>query len=228
MGEIWYPLALKVGGRTLFLLWASDDWALDRVLAEAGLVVWFSDEESAREYALAKQLTLAPKEELDLHDLDGAVRSLEADAEPDCRLLLAIWNLAGDVARSVNEPFEDRDGILDAVYNYLFFCSDLPSMTPSASSTTRSGLRRNSAGCAPVSRWRYISFVPVWSHRAGGRDLPDRPALSGKIADRQPRTMRGKVVRSFGGADPGLVTPAPGGGVSRFRQHRIGPRRRRA
>ena len=130
MSETWYPLALKVGGRTLFLLWVSDDWALNRVLADAGLLVSFSDEESAREYALAQNLTLAPKEELRLHDLDSAVRWLEADAEPDCRLLLPIWNLAGDAARSVNEPFEDRGGVLDDVYSKLFFGNNLPSMTP--------------------------------------------------------------------------------------------------
>jgi hypothetical protein len=129
MSETWYPLALKVGGRTLFLLWVSDDWALNRVLADAGLVVSFSDE-SAREYALAENLTQAPKEELRLHDLDSAVRWLEADAEPDCRLLLAIWNLAGDVARSVNEPFEDRGAVLDDFYNKLFFGNNLPSITP--------------------------------------------------------------------------------------------------
>jgi hypothetical protein len=130
MSETWYPLALNVGGRTLFLLWVSDDRALNRVLAGAGRVVWFSDEESAREYALAQNLTLAPEEELRLHDLDSAVGWLEADAEPDCRLLLAIWNLAGDVARSVNEPFEDRGEVLDRVYDKLFFGNNLPSMTP--------------------------------------------------------------------------------------------------
>jgi hypothetical protein len=130
MSETWYPLALQVGGRTLFLLWVSDDRALNRVLADAGLVVSFSDEQSAREYALAENLTLAPREEFRLHDLDSAVRWLEADAEPDCRLLLAIWNLAGDVARSVNEPFEDRGEVLDGVYDKLFFGNNLPAMTP--------------------------------------------------------------------------------------------------
>ena len=130
MRETWYPLALKVGGRTLFLLWVSDDWALNRVLADAGRVIWFSDEQSAREYALAENLTLAPEEDLGLHDLDSAVSWLGADTEPDCRLLLAIWDLAGDVARTVSEPFEDRGEALDDVYNKLFFGNNLPSMTP--------------------------------------------------------------------------------------------------
>jgi hypothetical protein len=130
MSETWYPLALKVDGRTLFLLWVSDDWALNRVRADAGPVVSFSDERSAREFALAENLTVAPEEEFRLHDLDSAAHWLEADAEPDCRLLLAIWNLAGDVARSVNEPFEDRGGVLDDVYNKLLFGNNLPSITP--------------------------------------------------------------------------------------------------
>ena len=78
---------------------------------------------------LAEHLALAPKEELHLHDLDSAVRWLDAGAEPDCGLLLAIWNLAGDVARGVNQAFEDRGGMLDDVYNKLFFGSNLPSMT---------------------------------------------------------------------------------------------------
>ena len=130
MSETWYPLALKVGERTLFLLWVSDDWALNRVLADAGGVVSFSDEESAREHALAENLTPAPEEDLGLHDLDSAVSWLHAGTEPDCRLLLAIWNLAGDVARSVSEPFADRGEVLDCVYDRLFFGNNLPSMTP--------------------------------------------------------------------------------------------------
>src|SRR5262249_49083932 len=130
MSEIWYPLALRVGGRTLFLLWVSDEWGLNRVLADAGWGVSFSDDVSARGYAPAENLTPAPKEELHLHYLDSAVVWLEATAEPDCRLLLAIWNLAGDVARSVNEPFEDRGDVLDVVYNKLFFGNNLPPMTP--------------------------------------------------------------------------------------------------
>ena len=130
MGETWYPLALKAGRRTLFLLWVSDDRALNRVLACAGRVVWFYDEQSTRKYAQAENLTLAPKEEPRLHDLDCAVNWLQADTEPDCRLLLAIWNLAGDVARSVNEPFEDRGEVLDDVYNKLFFGNNLTSTTP--------------------------------------------------------------------------------------------------
>lgn len=130
MSRIWYPLALKVDGRTLFLLWVSDDRALDRVLADAGQVISFTDEESAREYALAEHLPLAPHEECHLHDLDSAVNWLAADGRADCRLLLDIWNLAGDVARSVSEAFEDRGGALDEIYDKLFFGSNLPSMTP--------------------------------------------------------------------------------------------------
>jgi hypothetical protein len=130
VSEIWHPLALKVSGRTLFLLWVSDDWGLDRVLAAAGRVISFTDKASAREYALAEHLTLAPKEELHLHDVDSAIGWLETDAEPECPLLLGIWNLAGDVARSVNEAFKDRGELLDKVYDKLFFGSNLPSMTP--------------------------------------------------------------------------------------------------
>jgi len=71
-----------------------------------------------------------PEEELHLHDLDSAARWLQAEAEPDCRLLFAIWNLAGDVARSVNETFEDRGEALNDVYNKLFLGNSLPSITP--------------------------------------------------------------------------------------------------
>jgi hypothetical protein len=132
VSETWYPLALKTGGRALFLLWASDDHGLDRVLADGGRAVSFAGEGAAREYALGEHLALAPKHEYELllNDLDGAVRWLDGDAEPDCGLLLSIWNLAGDVARGVNASFEDRGEVLDKVYDKLFFGSNLPSMTP--------------------------------------------------------------------------------------------------
>jgi hypothetical protein len=121
---------LKTGGRTLFLLWFSDGQALDRVLTDAEQVISFTDEESAREHALSRHLPLAPKGELALHDLDRVGCWLEAGGEADCCLLLAIWNLAGDVARSVNEAVEDRGEALDDVYDKLFFGNNLPSMTP--------------------------------------------------------------------------------------------------
>jgi hypothetical protein len=49
---------------------------------------------------------------------------------PDCRVLLAFWNLADDVARSVNGPFENHGGVLEDVYNKLFFGNNLLAMTP--------------------------------------------------------------------------------------------------
>ncbi|MGH3252932.1 MAG: hypothetical protein ACRDOI_42890 [Trebonia sp.] len=130
MTELWYPLALKADGRALFLLWASDDQGLDRVLADAGRVVSLAEEGAARHYAHGQHLALAPQEELVLHDLDSAVRWLQAGGEPDCGLLLTIWNLAGDVARGLSEPFEDRGEVLDHVYDKLFLGSNLPSVTP--------------------------------------------------------------------------------------------------
>lgn len=53
MSETWYPLALKIGERTLFLLWASDDWGLDRLLADGGRLVSFSQSIAGRYLAAA-------------------------------------------------------------------------------------------------------------------------------------------------------------------------------
>lgn len=125
----WYPVPLRWRGQTLFLLWQSDEWALDRVLANDGQVVSFSDEESARDYADKAGLPLAPNEQPHMHDLDRAVRWLEADEEPDFNLFLNVWNLAGDVARSVGEPFEDQGELLNGIYDKLFHVTRPPSMT---------------------------------------------------------------------------------------------------
>lgn len=100
----------------MFLLWVSDERALNRVLVNDGQVVRFFDEKSAREYAQGIGLPLAPEEDLHLHDIDSAAHWLDTSEAPNCGVLLAIWNLAGDVAGSVNEPFE----------------VNLPSVTPPA------------------------------------------------------------------------------------------------
>src|SRR5580698_5837117 len=99
---------------------------------------------SARVHVRAENLTRAPAEELYPHDIDTAERWLDANIEPDCRLLLAIWNLAGDVARRVSEPHDDRGAILDVVYDKLFLGSNLPSVT-SPGEQHHPGPRRNSA-----------------------------------------------------------------------------------
>jgi hypothetical protein len=62
--------------------------------------------------------------------LDAGATWLSDGGNPNLNVLLSIWNLAGDVARSVEKPFEDRGGDLDAIYNKVFFGNNLPAMTP--------------------------------------------------------------------------------------------------
>jgi len=107
-----------------------DDWAKDLVLVDDGRVVTFRDAMSARKFALAASLRLAPDEPTRPQDLDAAAAWISDGADPDLTVPLSIWNLAGDVARSVQKPLADRGGILDAIYDKVFFGDNLPAVTP--------------------------------------------------------------------------------------------------
>jgi hypothetical protein len=130
VSDLWYPLALRLDGGTVFLLWTSDEGVNDHVSVTEGRVVSFVDADAARQFALEQGLPLAPEEPLHLLDLDRAAEWLHEGGEPDVCVLLNVWNLARDVANSVDESFEDRGEVLDLIYDKLFFGLNLPAMTP--------------------------------------------------------------------------------------------------
>jgi hypothetical protein len=130
MANLWYPAALLIDGETVYFLWMGDDWAKDLVLVSDDRVVLFPDVKSAREFATHQRLPFAPEEPGRPFDFDAAAAWLSDGGTPDAEILLNIWNLAGDVARSVEKPFEDRSGELDAIYNKIFAGNNLPAMTP--------------------------------------------------------------------------------------------------
>jgi len=130
MANLWYPAALHIDGQTVYFLWMGDDWAKDLVLVNDGRVVIFPDVAAAQDFATHSQLPLAPDEPARPFEFDAAAAWLADGGKPDPEVLLGIWNLAGDVARSVDKPFEDRSGDLDAIYDKVFAGNNLPAMTP--------------------------------------------------------------------------------------------------
>jgi hypothetical protein len=125
-----YPLTLLLDGRTVHMLWTSDeDGFNDHVLVNDGRVVSFADLESLRRYAREQELLLDPDDPSHV-DLDAAAEWLRSGGEPDVVVLLNAWNLSWDVGNAIGGGFEHRGEALDAIYDKLFFGNNLSAMTP--------------------------------------------------------------------------------------------------
>lgn len=126
----WY----RLDGRDGYLLWyeGPETEAQDRVVVdENGRVPVFR--------ALDELKAMAPRRGFDVideapvqHDLDALGRWLTDprvdNVEPD--VLLAGWNIFGDIAISVGATFDpDPDTTID-LYQKLFWGNNLPAMTP--------------------------------------------------------------------------------------------------
>lgn len=121
MGEEDRVLLFRLDGRRWYARWHEGLKAEDAVMRDAA-GRWAFSEPSA---LLASWSGWDPEvPEPDCFD---------ADCEPvqdwlsgsrlgvPCSDLLAAWNLAGDVARGVNVPWNDRSSLFDRVYDKLFW-----------------------------------------------------------------------------------------------------------
>jgi hypothetical protein len=115
-------LAFDLDGSRRWLIWFGAD--PDGVVCADGKVVSFRSVEGLRAYANERGL--------DLDDSDAVFnldRALEWDSDPDVVEAMNCWNLATDVASSLDEPFDDRSPAKMDLYDKVFRALNLPAMT---------------------------------------------------------------------------------------------------
>jgi hypothetical protein len=123
-------IALKLEGRTWYLIWISGSDHPDQVLEEAGRVLVFDDRESLCRHAEGHHIDLAASKLEPVFDIDAVADWVKGDEEPDPVVLLNAWNLAWDIANSTGVAFNHRGGDRDDVYDKVFWSNNLPAMTP--------------------------------------------------------------------------------------------------
>jgi hypothetical protein len=99
------------------------------VAVNGGVVLHFDSPEQARRYTEQAGLILSAEEPL-LHDTDAAARWVQGEAEFDSNLMLAIWNAADDVLRSLGQPTLITTHADRRLYQKLFRSADIPVLAP--------------------------------------------------------------------------------------------------
>jgi len=111
--------AFKIDGVIHYVLWQSDDWAEDSVVADGGRIRRFDSEAACKAAGEASQPV--EQEPAQVQDFDPALAWLAAPTDNvPLGPALNLWNFAGDVARGVGSAWRDRDEMQDAVYKKLF------------------------------------------------------------------------------------------------------------
>lgn len=128
----YFSYLYRLNAEDRYLIWISNE--KDSVAVDAeGFVPTFKDPVILRGYASLNHYSLESEEPI-LHDLDWVATWLASPRlSVDCREALASWNLFGDVAASIvdrGSTFKHLDSKLGAIYEKLFWGSNLPSMTP--------------------------------------------------------------------------------------------------
>jgi hypothetical protein len=128
----YFRLLYRLGHQQRYLIWISNE--RDGVVVDgAGLVPIFKDAEAVQTYADQNGYNLESEQPV-LHNLDWVAGWVDEPGRSiNCSEALAAWNLFSDVARSVRgrgSVFRRLDSWFPAVYNKLFWGSNLPSLTP--------------------------------------------------------------------------------------------------
>jgi hypothetical protein len=84
-----------------------------------------------------QKIDLNLKEDIFIITIEDMKKMIENDSEElDCDLILNFWNTIGDVAKSLGIEFygNERNSILNTIYDKLFFGNNLPVVTPEGKS----------------------------------------------------------------------------------------------
>lgn len=121
MSREYFPLWLRLDGKDGFLLWYSDE--PDGVfIASTRKIPVFRSLNALVVFARSHEISLERTGKLVPHDLDAAVRVCESSGfDPEgFGDLLVVWNLAGDVACSLELEFSGDSKLMNSVYEKLF------------------------------------------------------------------------------------------------------------
>ena len=130
MSRKYYSCKYRLNRTDAFLIWFSNE--KDGVITDAaGAVICFASKHSIEQFALREELRLQ-FEEPALYDFDLVLRWAASNGRGpiDCSLFLNVWNLLGDISRSVGGDFDPNLKQTKKLYDKLFWACNLPAVTP--------------------------------------------------------------------------------------------------
>ena len=126
---IFYTVIFHLNKTTYYSLWFSDKNDKDQFLTNGEGVVFFSNCKDLAKYVSEKGLNATSDQTF--YDVDVAINWLaENYSNIDCEYILALWNVAGDLAYSVNRGFTGNSSseTIRSIYDKLFWGNNLPAL----------------------------------------------------------------------------------------------------
>lgn len=126
-----YPTAIRLEGRELYLIWYCADWSDGVVMTGDNKVAAFPTLDHLQSFAKQSGISLNhPSPEM--FDFDQIARWIQSprEFEPDCKLLLDAWNFFRDIQTSVLPERRKLDKQTYRIYQKLFWGNNLPAVTP--------------------------------------------------------------------------------------------------
>ena len=134
------PVALKLKGRTAFVLWVEPPKGENYLFKHSGLIFIARSETELRRRAKTSRAPKVMWKWKSRIDLDAFVKQaarLKAGSfskPPTCKTLLDGWNFLEDIARTVNAPknlrIYTKKGPIFKMYDKLFHGNNLRPVTP--------------------------------------------------------------------------------------------------
>lgn len=114
-----------------YCIWYSDE-AEDGFLTQAGQLLTFEDENAALEF-LRSNTTYREPVATTIYDVNAIEQMMDRQQPFDACMTLEFWNIAGDLANSVNASFQGnlKDALTDHIYQKLFYGNNLPEINTS-------------------------------------------------------------------------------------------------
>lgn len=125
----YYPLSFKLNGQAFYCIYVWDD--VDRVLTEDGKILFFRKYKDMLTYCKGSQIGV--KKGIQTYQLDYLKNIISENSWCiDCEQILAFWNIAEDIAKSVGMIFygQERNEKIDKVYDKLFWGNNASPVTP--------------------------------------------------------------------------------------------------
>jgi len=128
----YYAISFILDIKEHYCIWYTND--LDGVITNGNdRIVQFINESELHEYCTKSDIILSSSQEnMALYDLDKLNEWLREEKTAfDNNLMLNLWNIISDVARSLNKPFIGDDDKMLFIYDKLFHANNLPAYMPS-------------------------------------------------------------------------------------------------
>ncbi|BDF04422.1 hypothetical protein [[Clostridium] hylemonae] len=121
----YYPIKILRHEKVYFCIWYTND--VDGILLEKNKIKSFSNYDNLKNYCEENKIKI--KEDISTYNLDEVLEWLSSrKQEVDCKIILDLWNLISDLAKSSDEYFYGDDDETLHISEKLFYGNNLPAI----------------------------------------------------------------------------------------------------